>query len=124
MQKHAHRYAVFLLLFVLPNLTGCYYDNEALLYPGSGTVSCTGVSARYSTDVTPILQAKCNLAGCHNAASGAGGTVLETYTQVAAKKTRIYQRCIVEKSMPPGTPLSPAEVASIKCWIDAGAPNN
>lgn len=103
---------------------GCYYDNEALLYPGSSTINCTGVAASFSANVKPLLQSKCNVSGCHNAASGGGGVVLETYTQVAAKAGRIKQRCVIEKTMPPSGPLSTADIATLKCWIDSGAPNN
>lgn len=105
-------------------ITGCYYDNESLLYPGSNTINCNGVSAKFSVDVKPILQAKCTLSGCHNAASGAGGTILETYSQVAAKAARIDARCVVQKNMPPTVPLSTTETATLKCWIDSGTPNN
>lgn len=115
---------VLFIAIIIISVTGCYYDKEELLYAGSGTISCTGVSAKFSTDVNPIIQNKCATAGCHNAAAGAGGTVLETYAQILAKAIRIKQRCVVEKNMPPGTPLTPAEIAVLKCWIDSGAPNN
>jgi uncharacterized membrane protein len=122
-----HKLPILFSLIIILTITffsSCYYDREDLLYPGSGTVNCTTVSAKYNTDVKPILQTKCNSAGCHNAASAAGGTVLETHAQVAAKTARITQRCFVDKTMPPGSPLSPGEISVIKCWIDSGAPNN
>jgi uncharacterized membrane protein len=113
-----------LLAGCLPFISGCYYDNESLLYPGSNSINCNGVNAKFSADVKPILQAKCTLSGCHNAASGAGGTILETYSQVAAKASRINARCVVQKNMPPSAPLTSAETATLKCWIDSGTPNN
>jgi uncharacterized membrane protein len=112
--------AALSILFV----TGCYYDKEELLYPGSGNINCSGVVPSYTADVRPLLQTKCNTSGCHNAASGAGSVVLETHTQVASKKARINQRCVIEKTMPPTGPLTPSELKTLKCWIDAGAPNN
>jgi uncharacterized membrane protein len=54
----------------------------------------------------------------------AGGTVLETYDQVKAKAGRIQQRAIVERSMPPGTPLTAGDIAILQCWISSGTPNN
>jgi uncharacterized membrane protein len=114
----------FVFLLVIFIVSGCYYDKEEELYPGSGTVSCTGVAAKFTTNVKPLMQRKCATSGCHNAASSAGGVVLETYTQIAGKAARINQRCVVEKSMPPGAPLNSTEIATIKCWIDSGSPNN
>jgi uncharacterized membrane protein len=102
--------------------TGCYYDKGELLYPGS-TVDCVGVATTFA-HVKSIIAAKCNTSGCHNAGSASGGTVLETYDQIKAKADRIIQRVIVEKTMPPGTALSAAELAALQCWINAGTPNN
>jgi len=103
--------------------TGCYYyDKEALLYPNS-TVDCSKITATY-TVVKSILTNKCNTAGCHNAASAAGSVVLETYDQVKAMAGRIRQRAIVDKTMPPGTPLTTSEIAVLTCWINSGTPNN
>lgn len=107
-------------LIVLVLFTGCYYDKEELLYPG-GVMDCNTVNAAY-VDVQPIIAAKCATAGCHNSASAAGGTVLETYAQIKASAGRINQRTIVEKTMPPGSPLSSGEIAILKCWISSGAP--
>jgi uncharacterized membrane protein len=116
----------FILLFstMTAAFSGCYYDKEELLYGNSGTINCATISAKFSTDVKPIIQSKCATAGCHDAASASGGAVLETYTQIAAQSARINQRCVVEKNMPTTGPLPPAEIAAIKCWIDSGAPNN
>ena len=105
-------------------VSGCYYDNEQLLYPAPAAGSCAGINAKFSTDVAPIISSKCATAGCHNAASAAGGTVLETYAQISAKAVRIRQRCIVEKTMPPGGGLSTSEIAILNCWISSGIPNN
>lgn len=107
------------LMLLLP---GCYYDKEDLLYPGSA-VDCSTISAKF-TDVAPIIAAKCATAGCHNAATAAGATVLETFDQIRTKVDRINQRTLVEKTMPPGTALTAGETAILKCWISSGTPNN
>ena len=44
------------------------------------------------------------------------------YTQAFAKKDRIIQRVVVEKSMPLGMPLPDAEFAIVKAWLEGGAP--
>ena len=105
-------------------ITGCYYDREDLLYPSTPSVNCTTVAAKFSTDINNIMQNKCATAGCHDAATGAGNTILVTYAQVSAKASRINQRCIVDKDMPPGSPLTAVEIAAITCWINSGTPNN
>jgi uncharacterized membrane protein len=116
---------VVIMAMVMIGITGgCYYDKEELLYPGTGTISCTTVSAKFGTDIKPIMQNKCATSGCHNTASAAGGVILVTYAQVNGKAARINQRCVITKDMPPSAPLTPSEIASLKCWIDSGAPNN
>jgi uncharacterized membrane protein len=103
-------------------MNSCYYDKEDLLYPV--TVDCATVNASYATDVSPLILNKCSYSGCHSAGSSAGGLVLESYTQVANSAGGINQRCIIEKTMPPSNPLTPNEIAILKCWINAGTPNN
>jgi uncharacterized membrane protein len=103
---------------------GCYYDKEELLYPGTGTpANCNTVPAKFGTDVSPIISTQCATAGCHNG-TAAGGLVLQTHAQISTAKDIIKQRAVVEKSMPPSGPLTPAQVNVLQCWIDAGAPNN
>jgi uncharacterized membrane protein len=105
-------------------LSGCYYDKEDLLYHKTGAVDCTTINAKFSTGVQPIIQSKCATAGCHNAASSAGGAVLETYTQISGLAARINQRCVIDKTMPPGGALTPDEIAILSCWISSGTLNN
>jgi uncharacterized membrane protein len=113
-----------LITLIIITAGGCYYDKAELLYGGGTTTSCSSISAKFGTDITPIMKNKCATGGCHDAAGSAGGVVLETYPQISGKADRINQRCIVDKTMPPGGPLLPAELAILKCWIDSGAPNN
>jgi hypothetical protein len=104
-------------------MTGCYYDKEEELY-GTGNIDCSLISARYSTDIAPIIQSKCAIPGCHNAAGASGGRVFESYNEVRAAVDRIRQRAIIEKTMPKTGSLSSFQIAQLKCWIDSGAPNN
>lgn len=112
-------------MLVLSSLVfaGCYYDKEEILYPNS-TIDCSSVNATYATGVAPIMAAKCATSGCHNKQSVAGGLILESYSQVSAASAKIRQRVVVEKTMPTSGPLPSNEIAIIKCWIDAGSPNN
>ena len=109
---------------MLFSVAGCYNDKEELLYAKTRVVDCSSTSAKYSVDVSPIMQNKCATSGCHTAAANAGGASLENYTQVAALAARIKQRCIIDKTMPPGGALTPGEITILSCWIDSGTPNN
>lgn len=121
--KTTGRLCCFLTLLSVA-VVGCYNDKEDLLYAKTRTVDCSSTSASYSADVSPIMQRKCATSGCHTAAANAGGAVLENYNQVAALAGRIRQRCIIDKTMPPGTALTNAEMAVLSCWISSGTPNN
>jgi hypothetical protein len=106
------------------SFSSCYYDKEELLYPGSNQpVDCTTVAAKFSADISPIMSGKCATSGCHDV-TAAGGVILQTYAQISAAKDRINVRCVVQKSMPPSGPLPLSDINKLKCWIDAGAPNN
>lgn len=106
-------------------MQGCYYDKEELLYPGSTqAVDCSTIAAKYSDNVSPLIISKCATATCHDPATASGGLVLQNYAQVKDVLNRIQSRVIVEKTMPPTGPLSPAEINILKCWIESGAPNN
>ncbi len=112
------------LLIMVLSVSGCYADKEELLYPGSlQAINCSTVPASFAVDVQPLISSKCAIPACHDA-SAAGGVILQTYTQVSSKKDRVHARAVVEKSMPTSGALLPAEIAKIKCWIDAGALNN
>ena len=119
-------FLVFLLFITTVfSIAGCRYNKEELLYSGRTThTNCTTINAKFVTDVLPLISSKCATPGCHNAASSAGGAVLVTYSQIVALAAQIKQRSVVEKTMPSNGPLSPAEIAILKCWIDAGAPDN
>jgi len=111
-----------LLLLFAPLLESCYYDSEQKLYH-IASVDCTKISAKFSTDVMPIISSTCATPSCHNS-TGVGGVVLQTYDQIKAKVDRINQRVLVDKTMPPNGALTPSELNIIQCWINSGAPNN
>jgi uncharacterized membrane protein len=126
MNMHKKNIIAFISIISIAAVTisGCYYDKGDLLYHLAATNDCSTVNAKFSADVAPLMLSKCATSGCHDAGTAAGGTVLETYTQIATKAARIKQRCIVEKTMPSGTPLSATEIAALTCWISSGTPNN
>lgn len=116
-----NRNSFFLVLFILFSAS-CTNDKEELLNPPKKN-ACDTLNATFTT-VKSIITTKCSSARCHGAAAAKGGVILETYDQMKAKADRIKQRAIIEKTMPPSTPLNTNDIAVLQCWFDSGMPNN
>lgn len=88
------------------------------------TINCGTTTFKYSTDISPIITAKCNTSGCHNS-SAAGGLNFTTYASVKEHSSHIRDE-VNKGSMPKaGSPaLSTDEKTKLFSWIDACAPNN
>ncbi|MEP7108083.1 MAG: hypothetical protein ABI760_08870 [Ferruginibacter sp.] len=116
---------ITVLFLILVSANGCYNDNKELLY-GSQNTDCSTVQAKFGTDIITIITGKCAISGCHdaNAAANPAGITLQSYLQVSANKDRINMRVVLEKTMPPTGPLTPAETGKIQCWLANGAQNN
>jgi uncharacterized membrane protein len=114
-----------ILLTISILLTGsCRYDKAELLNPPVGApVNCATSPAKFKADILPLITSKCATPYCHNT-DASGGIVLQNYAEISAAKARIYERAVVEKSMPLNFPLQPAEINLLKCWIDNGAKDN
>jgi hypothetical protein len=111
---------------LVTGISGCYYDKEELLYPGSGI--CDTAAVKYSTTVVPIVSASCY--SCHAGSFPSGGVKLDTYNdiRVHALSGRLYGAISHSNGfvpMPQSSPmLSSCKIQGIKRWIDDGAPNN
>jgi hypothetical protein len=89
---------------------------------------CDTNNVTFSATVAPILAANCY--SCHSTAIATSGVVLDTYNGV--KKQASNGTLIGVITHAPGFPpmpdgggkLSDCNIAKIKKWIDAGAPNN
>jgi uncharacterized membrane protein len=102
--------------------SSCYYDKAEVLY-GTSNADCNTISAKFSTDINTIIQTNCTLSNCHGSNS-ATGVNFYNYNQISSKASDIYRRAVVKKDMPPTGALSAEDQKKLKCWIDAGAPNN
>ncbi len=100
---------------------GCYNQKEELLYSGGN--NCSGVNATFSATVQPIIQANCQLSGCHDGSSTNGPGPLTSYERIRDASVRI-RRVVISREMPKGGSLSAEQIKSIVCWIDSGTPNN
>ncbi len=111
------------LILAAAVLSGCYYDNEEELYPGTAICETTGVT--WSATVQPLIQARCATPGCHVS----GGTGPGDFTQYANVKAKVddgrFQAEVIQAgSMPPSGRLADCDIQKLQVWIDAGAPNN
>lgn len=73
----------------------------------------------YQADILPVIQQRCAL--CHNESSGLPNW--QIYQVIFSKQERVYQRVVVEKSMPQGnlTNMTENERVLFKSWIEQGA---
>lgn len=92
--------------------------------------SAAAFAADFTTDVQPLLEAKC--LGCHGPAQQLGGLSVATREAIVEagalkpkrpKKSTLYTSLLssAKVRMPLGAPLADSEIAAIGDWIDEGA---
>jgi hypothetical protein len=116
---------IFQLLVLLA--TGCAWENEETLYPGSGL--CDTLDVSYLEDVVPILANSCY--ECHsntNAPDFSYGHAFEDYEDVFASSDLIVgaiNRLEGFPAMPQGADkLDTCSISVIEAWVNSGAPDN
>jgi len=118
------KYLVIILLIFIAFLQSCYYD-KAFIDENS---ICDTAIVTYSSSVNPILTAYCT--GCHSGANAPLGIMLDNYTGVKAEVTANKLLAVITHApgvspMPKnGNKLNDCNIAKIRIWIAAGAPNN
>ena len=111
--------------------------------PGSGRLGVAAVqdTVSFSADVLPIFEQRC--AKCHGAVDDSGevraeaslnllnydgvmaGSEFGTVIEAGSAENSYLLEVIVEGDMPEeGDPVPADEIAVIRAWIEAGAPNN
>lgn len=110
----------FILLSLI--LTSCYNDNEQDIY---GEVTCDTTDVTFSNSIQPIIDSSCATTGCH-VSGGTGSGDFTSFNGIQSKINNgsFENRVLVQKDMPPGTPLSDCDLELIQAWLDAGALNN
>lgn len=101
-------------------LTGCSYSvqkNELPAVPSPSNFLTSELT--YASVYAKVLRTSCN--GCHGTS---GGINLESYENVRANLTKVFQSTIVERKMPksPNPPLTSEQLGLLNAWIQAGAP--
>lgn len=121
------RLALWIYALIMVAISSCYYDVEERLYPAE---ICDTTNITYALTVKPILDANCNLSGCHNTASASAGIALEQYSQV---KSYIDQPKFIGSlwhdaaysAMPKNAAaLSACQIRKLDQWRLNGSPNN
>ena len=113
-----------ILLILAAFIQGCYYDKQFL----DPSTSCDTAIVTYSGSVSPVLTAFCT--GCHSGANAPLGINLDSYTGVKLQVSNGKLLGVVTHSsgfspMPKnGNKLSDCNIAKIRKWMTAGAPNN
>jgi len=109
-------------------MTSCYYDTEEELYPT--ITSCDTTKLSFQNTIFPIINSKCNLSGCHNAATQSAGLNFETYSGIKAvindaKFLGSLKHVSPYSAMPKGaSKLSVCDIMKIEQWKNNGSPNN
>ncbi len=111
---------IFLGILTLGIIIGISCKKKATTY------DCAGVISTYTTNIKPILDAKCATSGCHSSTTQADGIDLSSYGQAKVHATHDHfmgsiQQLSGYESMPKGgAKLSEAEIKLISCWISSG----
>jgi hypothetical protein len=105
-------------------IAGCAYIKKDLVQ-----APCViGTSVSFNTDIVPIIRQNCNT--CHSTGSNVSGILLETYDEVKPWALNGFLYGTISQAsgypaMPQGSvKLDDCTIATIKNWIDNGAPNN
>jgi mono/diheme cytochrome c family protein len=113
-----------MIMAIALSITGCYYDNEEDLYPGSN--SCDTSKVTYSGTVAPVFATYCN--SCHSGNNPSGAISTDNYNSVKTNIS-VINGAIKHQSgyspMPKGSSkLSDCDLAKIDIWVRQGMPNN
>jgi uncharacterized membrane protein len=94
----------------------------------NGCELCDTLNVTYSAKVKPLVDLKCK--GCHSGSNPSYGINLSTHAGLQAialngSLTGSIQHAAGYYAMPKGTAkMPPCEIALIRIWVNAGAPNN
>lgn len=117
------RIAAISVFFAAILICSCTKDKGSL--PGGIILSgCDSLNVTYSAVIKPIINTKCAIAGCHVSTFASAN-----YTSYAGVKEKVdngsfNNRVFVKGDMPLSGSLSDDERKKIKCWLEAGAPDN
>lgn len=117
-----------ILLTSIIGVESCTYDNEEDLF-GNINQNCDTSNVSFANDILPIMNASCNITGCHDSQTQAAGLDLTGHagTSGAGGNGTLVGRIkgIGGNLMPlGGTALPDCDISKIETWVADGAPNN
>jgi hypothetical protein len=129
--KHLKLKIYIILVILLPCffLTACYFDKEAIVYPGNANCDTTNIT--YSSSVIPIVRSHCY--SCHGASkfNSLGANInLEGYSNltIPANNGTLMKSIEHQAGASPmpknASKLSDCDITTIRLWINSGSPNN
>lgn len=117
--KSANWLFAYYILAIL--LSACTYKKVESANP------CENVNSKYAQSIVSIIQTRCAIPGCHNGDSTSVGN-FNNYAEIKMRvdNGQFKLRVLDARSMPPITQplLTSEDYSKLKCWYEAGAPNN
>lgn len=85
-----------------------------------GDVDCSTVT--YSETIKPLFDAQC--LACHGTNSPDGDLSTYEKTKAYADNGMLKDEVLTTRGMPIGSTFTSEQLGQVKCWLDAGAPND
>ncbi len=95
----------------------------------SASYDCGSTTYTYSSDIKPIMDAKCATSGCHDSKTKSNGIDLSSYEAVKTESANerflgsIQQKAGFDKMPQGGSPLAGSDIQKIWCWVNNGKGN-
>ncbi len=112
-------------------------DPNTTITPVTKSDKCNLDTVYFVNDILPIILGNCAISGCHDAGTGLGGVVLESYDDIIKYgeiepgdpgKSELYELITssdpTEVMPPPPNELTTEQINGIRIWINQGAKNN
>ena len=118
--------ALLTLIIVVTGLaTGCSKEvGKPEDNPGNQGNDCDGINATFTSDIFPLIQARCATgSGCHGAGSFNGPGALTNFNQIRNAAGNI-KNAVLSGRMPLGGTLTTTQIKQISCWVSNGTPDN
>ncbi len=127
MFKKLRRYIPLVAITAL-GLQACLNDKGEVPVPDTDPTFCDSLGVTYSENIVPLVNNSCAVVGCHDANAPTTTGNFTNYTELAerANNGEITIQVFDLGTMPqaPIDPLTDAQKDTLRCWIEAGAPNN
>ena len=124
--KKQHSFAILFFLAAIPFLFLPSCSSDSLEDLQGSIDSCAHDTISFTSKVMPMLQTNCGASAgsCHGSSSSRQYFI--DYTTVKAKidDGRIEDRALIQKDMPPSSPMSDCDQDLLRKWIDNGALDN